>query len=224
MSEHNKNNTFAMKDFHHLHASKTMEILCRSENYHGFFTSVALTYISAILTIAKAYHQIPVGMKFEQQSGYSVDSPYWVSLVCNDADMRRDVVANLASNLNIYKNLKSPELVNALDICNEDWENLQIATETYKSVISVINSIMDVFKDTRFIDNFAHMDDAEICSEFLNSIISQDYSFFDKASAGAKIRATAVAKRKGMDSLSQDSIKAFAIYLSSDRITNNKHS
>lgn len=213
MSEYNKNNTFTMNNFHHLNVSNAIDILSVNASGCDFFTAISLNYVRAILTIAKACRHIPVGARFEQQSGHSVDSPYWVSLVCNDADMRRNVVVNLASNLNIYKDLKSPDVMSALDLCNEDWENLQSSNETYERVIATINAMLDVFKAPRFIDNYAHMGDDEIYFEFTNSIINQDYKFFDNASEADRIRIFDVAKRTGIDSLSQESLKAFMTYV-----------
>lgn len=222
MSEENNNKTFAMKDFHYLHVSRTIEILGIKANGSDFFTAISLNYIAAILNIAKAYRHIPAGARFEQQSGYSVDSPYWVSLVCNDPDMRRDVVVNMESNLNVYKNLRSQDLMNALDLCNNDWENLHLSAEVYERVVLEINSIMGALKDSRFIDNYAHLDDAEIYSGFTSSMVSQDYTFFDNASDGDRIRIFEVAKRTGIDSLSQESVKAFMAYTSAWSVKNQR--
>lgn len=222
MSEEKNKNTFAMQDFHYLPVSKNIEILGKKSTGSDFFTVISLGYIAAILNIAKAYRHTPAGARFEQQSGHSVDSPYWVSLVCNDPEMRRDVVANMESNLNVHKDLKSPDLMKALDLCNNDWESLHCSTEVYGCVVSNINSLMGVFKASRYIDSYSHMNDADICSGFTSSIINQDYTFFENASDGDRIRIFELAQRTDIDSLGQENMKAFMAYTRAWSVKNQR--
>lgn len=188
MSEHNKNNTFALKSFRGISVWNSIDILSENIVHKGNPTTAALYRIKHVLSIAKLYCNTPDGIAYEAQSGVSIDSPYWVSLACNDRELMTSVRAKLQRGRGRYDFFHIAKLEEA--------------------TTSEVNSLLEVFNSPCFLKT-----DAEAYDEFANSANSQDYSFFENASKAAKIRAHVVARNFGYESIDREKLKAFGRYL-----------
>ena len=138
--------------FHGLSVEKCVDILGSTTKGDAdpFFVPSALSQIERVLRIAKAYHQTPLGVDYEIESGgCTVDSPEWVKRLCNNPDILYKVITELTECLQKNEALRyalyDPSLKSALDGCLEDWRNMLASTETASSVVSTINVFLKDF-------------------------------------------------------------------------------
>lgn len=138
--------------FHGLSVEKCVDILGSTTKGDAdpFFVPSALSQIERVLRIAKAYHQTPLGVDYEIESGgCTVDSPEWVKRLCNNPDILYKVITELTDCLQKNEALRyalyDPSLKSALDGCLEDWRNMLASTETASSVVSTINVFLKDF-------------------------------------------------------------------------------
>lgn len=138
--------------FHGLSVEKCVDILGSTTKGDAdpFFVPSALSQIERVLRIAKAYHQTPMGVDYEiQTGGCTVDSPEWVKRLCNNPDVLYKVITELTECLQNNEALRyalyEPSLKSALDGCLEDWRNMLASTETASSVVSTINVFLKDF-------------------------------------------------------------------------------
>ncbi|MGM3218217.1 hypothetical protein ACSQ5K_26600 [Pseudomonas sp. PhalM4] len=138
--------------FHGLSVEKCIDILRSTAKGDAdpFFVPSALSQIERVLRIAKAYHQTPMGVQYEIESGgCTVDSPEWVKRLSNNPDILYKTITELTECLEGNENLRyalyDPSLKSAIDGCLEDWRNMLSAAETASSVISTINVFLQDF-------------------------------------------------------------------------------
>lgn len=184
MSEHNKNNNFTLKSFHGFPVSNIMDLISENIVHKGNITNAALARIKHAHSIARAYSKTPEGIDYEALSGVIVDSPYWVSLVCNDHALRASILAKLQKGQGRYAYFNRPKLEEA--------------------VTSEVNSLLEVLNSPCF-----KRSDAEVYQQFVYGINSQDYSFFENVSEGEKLRVFAVARNFNFASIDRAKFKAY---------------
>lgn len=138
--------------FHGLSVEKCIDILEKTikGDADPFFVPSALSQIQRVLVIAKAYHQTPLGVDYEIESGgCTVDSPEWVKRLCNNPDILYGVITELTDCLKNNEALRyalyESSLKSAIDGCLEDWRNMLASTETASSVVSTINVFLKDF-------------------------------------------------------------------------------
>lgn len=198
MSEHNKNNTFTLKSFQGFHVWNTMDSISENIVHKGSLTNTALGRIKHVLSIAKAYSKTPDGIDYEAQSGVSVDSPYWVSLACNVPEMRAEAFAKLWPGRARKGGIHIPKLEEA--------------------ITAEVNSLLQLFKSDCF-----RKSDAEVYDEFVKSINSEDYTFFEIASEGEKVRAFEVARNFKFASIDREKLKAYKRHADAAKAVSDKH-
>jgi len=148
--------------FHGLSVEKCIDILASTTKGDAdpFFVPSALSQIERVLRIAKAYHQTPMGVKYEiETGGCTVDSPEWVKRMCNNPDALYAAITELTdcleNNEALRYSLFEPSLKSAIDGCLEDWKNMLKAEETASSVISTINVFLkDFVSNGRILERF----------------------------------------------------------------------
>lgn len=139
--------------FHGLSVEKCIDILRSTGAVTGgddFFPKMALDHIERVLYLAKAYHQTPMGVEYEiETGGCTTDSPEWVKRVCNNPDILLKVVTELTDcfkeNENLRYALYDSSLKGAIDGCLEDWQTMLSTPETAASVVATINGFLKDF-------------------------------------------------------------------------------
>jgi hypothetical protein len=139
--------------FHGLSVEKCIEILkstSKGDGAEDFWVKTAFAHIERVLRIAKAYHQTPMGVQYEIQSGgCTVDSPEWVKRLCNNPEILYSVITELTECLDKNESLRyalyDPSLKSAIDGCLEDWKNMLQTEETAASAIATMNSYLKDF-------------------------------------------------------------------------------